>query len=379
MTTSQGAAVIYQVFVRQYGPTGTFDDVIVDMDRIRDVAGDGAYIHILPCHPTGLLFRKGSLGSPYSIRSYKQLDPAIVGATVRANTNTGSTLPASSASSTVSTSASAAAVTPEVSGSVSSAKCTTSADGVGKFRELVECAHSKGLKIMMDVVFAHTSRDSDVVVHHPEWFYLSGGIPAPRVAEWSDVASFDWEAGGEALRAYLIDVLMYWADMGVDGFRCDVAPDIPLDFWERARKTVATKTPNMLWLGETWTLAGVEKKRRRDCPMYPADSEMCRAFDLLYDYDLYQLWRACVAGEAPVWRYFEGIRLQSATLPPGKHKIRFVETHDKDRMASLVKSKDKLLAWTAFAAFLPGPFLVYAGQESAAIKKFVMAKLRLHF
>jgi Glycosidases len=89
---------------------------------------------------------------------------------------------------------------------------------------------------MIDIVFNHTSRDSVLLETHSEWFFKrEDGSPANRVGEWSDVADLTYH--DKKQWTYMKDVLVYWAKI-VDGFRCDVAPMVPLDFWAEAKEAV---------------------------------------------------------------------------------------------------------------------------------------------
>lgn len=306
--------VIYQVFPRNYGPTGTLADVTADIDRIAALGADVLYL--LPIHPIGQKGRKGSLGSPYAIRDYRSLDPGL----------------------------------------------GTDAD----FDALVATAHAAGLKVMLDVVFNHTSQDSVLVAEHPEFFHRDAdGMPYTTVPEWSDI--IDLAHPSPELSRYLIDSLAVWVRRGVDGFRCDVASLVPVDFWVQARTELADITPGLLWMAETVHPMMVENRRATALPT-AGDGEMYAAFDIEYQYDLWSIWQAAVVGQVPVGRFLEMLRWQDATLPGNYAKLRFVENHDQYRIMYFAPTRDQALAWTALMAFARGPFMVYAGQESGAAK-----------
>lgn len=111
--------VIYEIYVRNHGPNGTFADVEADLPRLKSMGVD--VVWFMPIHPIGRVQRKGSLGSPYAISDYTQINPEY----------------------------------------------GSKAD----FARLVETAHSLGLKVMIDVVYNHTAVDSVLVREHPEWFH----------------------------------------------------------------------------------------------------------------------------------------------------------------------------------------------------------------
>ena len=128
--------IIYSVFVRNYSPEGTFEGVRRDLDRIQSLGTD--IIWLLPIHPVGEKARKGSLGSPYAIQDYRAVNPEY--------------------------------------------------GTLEDFQRLVDDIHAKGMKCIIDVVYNHTSPDSWLAQHHPEWFYRKpdGGF-GNRVGDWTDI------------------------------------------------------------------------------------------------------------------------------------------------------------------------------------------------
>jgi hypothetical protein len=306
--------VIYQVFTRNYGPTGTFADVTKDLDRIVALGADVLYL--LPIHPIGVEGRKGSAGSPYAIQDYRSVSPEL----------------------------------------------GTDED----FDNLVAAAHDAGLKVMIDVVFNHTSPDSVLVREHPEFFHRDAeGKPYTTVPAWTDI--IDLAHPSPELTRYLIDSLAIWVRRGVDGFRCDVASLVPVDFWVQARTELAAITPGLLWMAETVHPKMVES-RRKDGIATAGDGEMFNAFDIEYMYDIHSPWQVAVLGRQPVGRYLEMLRWQDSTLPGNYAKLRFVENHDQFRIMHFAPSREQALAWTALMACSRGPFMIYAGQESASRK-----------
>jgi len=109
----------------------------------------------------------------------------------------------------------------------------------------------------------------------------------------------------------------------------------------------------------------VGHRRRIGLPTL-SDSEVYRAFDLTYDYDIWPIWQAAVVGQVPVSRYLEMLCFQECIYPGNHVKMRCAENHDQLRIMRLAPSRGQALAWTAFQAMNRGAFLIYAGQESAA-------------
>lgn len=303
---------IYQVYVRNHGASGTFHDVLADLDRIQSMGID--VIYFMPIHPIGQLNKKGSLGCPYSITDYRAVNPEY----------------------------------------------GTEAE----FKTLVEAIHARGMKVMIDVVYNHTAHDARYITEHPDWYNVDAeGNPFTTVPAWSDI--IDLKHPNEELWEYLVGSLVHWVWFGVDGFRCDVASLVPMAFWNRARAACAAVNPHTMWLAESVHMNFV--RERRNAGLFAiSDSEVYQAFDMCYDYDIWTVFRAVVAGVMPTTRYIEMLQMQDSIYPENFIKMRCVENHDQVRIQTLAGSRAKALAWTALAAFNRGPFFIYAGQESAA-------------
>lgn len=303
--------VLYQVYTRNHSPAGDFAGVEADLERIRSMGVDVVYL--LPIHPLGKIARKGTLGSPYSIVDYRAINPEY------------GTLP--------------------------------------DFQRLVGRIHDLGMKVMIDVVYNHTAHDSVLVQEHPDWFHQDEhGRPVTTVPEWSDV--IDLKHPNPELSAYLVDTIVYWVQQGVDGFRCDVASLVPVEFWQQARAAAAALKPGIIWLAEAVHPDWVTERRANGL-FALSDSELYSAFDILYDYDAFPSWQHAARGDAPVRLYLDTLRLQDGIFPSNYAKLRYVENHDTPRVMHFAPSRKQAQAWTAFAAFNKGPFFIYGGQESA--------------
>jgi hypothetical protein len=308
--TSCRNLVIYEIYVRNHGPNGNFSDVEKDLPRLHTLGVD--ILWFMPIHPIGKLNKKGSLGCPYSIRDYREINPEY----------------------------------------------GTRED----FYRLIQQIHERDMKVMIDVVYNHTAHDSLLVKEHPEYFHQDErGNPVTTIAEWSDV--IDLKYPNKGLSDYLVETLLGWVEMGVDGFRCDVASLVPLEFWLKARKEVAKKKAGVIWLAESVHASFVAARREKGLSGL-SDSELYAAFDLTYDYDIWPIWQLAVQGKVPVRRYIEMLRYQGCIYPESYVKMRCVENHDQARIMRLAPSRAQGMAWTAFEAFNRGPFLIYAGQES---------------
>jgi glycosidase len=302
--------VLYEVYVRNHGRNGSFSDVAADLPRLKDMGVD--IVWFMPIHPIGQLNCKGSLGCPYSIRDYREVNPEYG--------------------------------TRE------------------EFRQLCHYAHTMGLKVMIDVVYNHTSHDATLLSQHPEWYRQDAdGRPTTTVPEWSDVIDLSYD--DPALWNYLIDTLKQWVETGVDGFRCDVASLVPLEFWQQARRAIADLKPEIIWLAESVHTGFLLHRRRQGLTGW-SDGELHSAFDLSYDYDIWPAWEHAVADPEMVPLYIDMLEYQKGIYPAHTIKMRCVENHDQPRIMKRAPSRAQALAWTAFQAFNEGAFLIYAGQES---------------
>ena len=300
--------VIYSVYVRNHTPEGTFRAVIPDLDRIKALGTD--IVWFMPIHPIGVQGKKGSLGCPYANRDYRGVNPAY--------------------------------------------------GSMEDFRALADEIHARGMRCMIDVVYNHTSPDSVLYAEHPEFFYRrADGRPGNKIGDWTDVIDLDY--GNPALWDYQIESLCRWAEI-VDGFRCDVASFVPVDFWKRAREAVAKVRPDCVWLAETIHQSFGCFCRRQG--IYAArDTEAFEAFDIEYEYDVREVFDRYLRGEATLSNYMDMLNFQEAVYPASYNKLRFLENHDQPRICSYVKNESDLINYTAMLYFLKGTTLLYAGQE----------------
>lgn len=301
--------IIYSVFVRNHTAGGTFRAVIPDLPRIRALGTD--IVWLMPIHPIGVKNRKGTLGSPYANRDYRTVNPEY--------------------------------------------------GTLEDFQALVDAIHGQGMKVMIDVVYNHTSPDSVLWREHPEFFYhRPDGTPGNHVGDWTDIIDLDYNV--PELWDYQIETLKYWATM-VDGFRCDVASFVPVEFWKRARAEVEKIRPGCLWLAESVHRSFNAYCRRRG--MYVArDIDAYEAFDMEYEYDVREALDRYLKGEGTLSNYIDLLNFQEFAYPENYNKLRFLENHDQPRIASFVPEEERLINFTAMLYFLKGTTLLYAGQES---------------
>lgn len=300
--------VIYSVYVRNHTNDGTFNAVAEDLDRIKSLGTD--IIWFMPIHPIGVKNKKGSLGCPYANKDYRTTNPEY--------------------------------------------------GTMDDFKSLVEKIHAKGMKCIIDVVYNHTSPDSNLSVEHPEFFYRKpDGNFGNKVGDWSDIIDLDYS--NKELWQYQIDSLVMWAKI-VDGFRCDVASFVPVEFWKQAREAVANVNPDCIWLAES-VHSSFNVFSRKSGIYTASDYELFDAFDMEYDYDIREVFDKYLKGETTLSNYMDMFNYQEVIYPQNYDKMRCLENHDQPRICHYVKEKSDLENYTAFLYFLKGSTLIYAGQE----------------
>jgi glycosidase len=290
--------VIYSVYVRSFSPEGTFKGVEQRLDHIQSLGV--TTIWLLPIHPVGAKHRKGTLGSPYSIRDFHGINPEF--------------------------------------------------GTLDDFKSLLKAAHARGMKLVIDLVANHTAWDSDLIAKHPDWYARDDkGQMRPPVPDWSDVAQLDYSK--PELRRYMIDMMLYWVrDVGIDGFRCDVAGMVPNDFWVAARQELDAVKPVMM-LAED------------DQPL-----QHLAAFDITYDWHTYDHLGRLLEDKLTADAFRNLLTDEGLLYPQGSLRMRFSSNHDKNAwvMPAITRygaDGAKLAAALSYA--LPGVPLIYNGQEAA--------------
>lgn len=302
--------VIYSVYVRNHSEDGNFEGVTKDLKRIAGLGVD--ILWLLPIHPIGTKNKKGDLGCPYSIRDFTGVNPEY----------------------------------------------GTEAD----FINLIETAHGLGLKVMIDVVYNHTSHDSVYKEENPDYFYKTQtGHFGNKIADWSDIIDLDYS--NKALWTQQIKALVKWVKLGVDGFRCDVAPLVPMEFWKTAREQVEAVNPQVVWLAETVHSHFAEYARNHGVYL-ASDAQTFDAFDICYDYDTHSEFMGYLQGDNCLEALLEKKRMQETLYPENYVKARFLENHDNPRAKKMIPNTKQLNNWTAFSFFEKGSTLLYAGQEA---------------
>jgi glycosidase len=301
--------LIYQVDPRTFGPCGRIAEVIPHLERIRTLGAD--IVYLMPFYPIGEKLRQGRYGSPYAIRDHRSVHPDL--------------------------------------------------GTIDDVRKLAGEVHRNGMRLMIDIVINHAAHDCVLFDRHPEWMSRTpAGGPARKIEEWVDAVDLDWSHRG--VWDEMAAMLEQWVRLGVDGFRCDVAAMVPLQFWIDARPAISRIKPEFIWLAESSSPGGIMRLRTNGFAS-SSDAELFQAFDICYDYDIHHLLAAYFVGDAELEPWIDALRRQLHSYPANFVKLRFLENHDLERFARLSGNRHRLVNWTALLFFLQGATMIFAGQE----------------
>lgn len=303
-------SVIYQAFVRNETEEGTIRAFLPFLSSIEELGAD--ILYLLPVQKIGKVGRKGSLGSPYAIQDYEQINPEL--------------------------------------------------GSWEDYRALVDEAHHRGLKVMQDIVYNHMSRDSVYLLKHPEWFYRDErGNVANRIGDWSDVIDLDHRA--EGLDDELIRILEEFQRIGVDGFRFDAASLILPTFFAKAKGRLGH---GMIFLAECVDTPFLLQARGRGIPAWSNGELAAAGMDLFYPYGsrlAWDMYRQSEFSPSNLNAFKIALSLEEANLPKDVYVTMAIENHDRDRIASYSDDPIVVRNIQAFSFFNRGPAFVYSGEE----------------
>ena len=312
-------AVIYEVNLRQYTDSGTITAFASHLPRLKDLGVD--ILWFMPVNPISQKDRKGTLGSYYSVADYTAFNPEF--------------------------------------------------GTIGQFKDAVKQAHDLGMKVILDWVPNHSGRDNKWVAEHPDWYEKDSLGNMKGIYDWTDVYVFDYS--NPEMRKGMIDAMKFWLEeVGIDGFRCDVAMEVPTDFWNEARKELQTVKPEMFMLAEA------------SVPELEED-----AFDMAYNWPLKDLFSeiAATSGQytfrnaAGEMRRFPEkhavaidslLAAQAKDYPKDSYMMNMITNHDLNswegtefqRLGNLTQ------AFAVLSYTLPGMPMLYTGQETGLDRAF---------
>ena len=290
-------ATIYEVNLRQYTAEGTFKAFEGHLPRLKEMGID--IIWLMPIHPIGEKNRKGKMGSYYAVKDYYGINPEF----------------------------------------------GTEED----FQNLVDKIHDMGMYVILDWVANHSAWDNPLVQEHPEWYTKTkdGNFQPTPWYDWDDIIDFDYDQPG--IRKYMTQALEHWVSKyNIDGYRCDVAGFMPLDFWNNARRKLdAIKSVFML---AEWESRDLHKS----------------AFDMTYSWSLWNKLHDVTVGGKPINGLVEYMAHDVSTFPNDGYRMTFIDNHDKNSWEGnpFLNFGEGLETSMVMAATVSGMPLVYSGQEA---------------
>lgn len=302
-------AVIYEANLRQATPERNLRGMQKELPRLKDLGVD--IIWLMPIHPISEKNRKGTLGSYYAVQDYKKVNPQF-----------------------------------------------------GTFedlKEFVRTAHSLGMKVILDEVCNHTGCDNAWVTEHPDFYVKDSKGQMIGPYDWTDTYKLDYS--NPDMRAAMIDALKFWvSEADIDGYRCDVAGEVPTDFWEEATAQLRAIKP-------VFMLAEASKPEL-----------LVKAFNADYAWPMKDVFNAIAAtqgvnefAKAKDLKYdkttgadiFGLIKRQEKEYPAGSIHMNMVTNHDLNSWegTEFERFGPAMGAFAILSYTLPGMPMMYTGQE----------------
>ena len=291
------SAVLYEMNIRQLTAEGTLRAATERLPFLRSVGVDA--IWLMPIYPIGVEGRKGRLGSYYSIRDYKGVNPEF-----------------------------------------------GTADDL---RHFITTAHALDLKVLLDWVANHTARDARWITERPsEWYERDEAGVAKVPWDWSDTAKLNY-ANRDVWRGQ-IEAMRYWIEeFGVDGFRCDMAMLVPIEFWQEASAELHRIKPDVFMLAEA-----------------EEDNLFDSAFNASYQWNIHHIMCDIAKGARRVWDLRNAIHSERAKYPREAMRMSFTSNHDENSWSGSHQARfgAALDVMTAMTFLMPSTMpLIYTGQE----------------
>lgn len=297
-------AVIYELNVRQMTPEGTLRAAAGRLPHLKRLGVDAVWL--MPVYPIGEAGRKGPLGSYYSVRDYCAVNPEF--------------------------------------------------GTMDDFDAFVRRAHELGMKVLMDWVANHTSRDARWLSECPaDWYERDMEGEAVVPFDWSDTAKLNYS--NRDVWKGQIDAMTFWLrEHSVDGFRCDMAMLVPIGFWQEVRKSLQKIKPDLFLLAEA------EEPEMFD-----------RAFDACYGWEMHHLMCDVAQSKRRVWDLRNSIYSEQKRYPTWSMRLTFTSNHDENTWngTEFERMGAAAGAMAALTFLLPqGLPLIYTGQEFGYDRRF---------
>ncbi|WP_457615711.1 alpha-amylase family glycosyl hydrolase [Lutibacter sp.] len=289
-------AIIYEANIRQYSPEGTFNQFTKDIPKLKKLGVK--IIWLMPIFPISKTKSKGSLGSYYAVSDYTKVNPEFGDLT--------------------------------------------------DLKKLIETAHKNNMFVILDWVANHTGWDHIWIKEHPEYYTKNekGEITHTVGTDWFDVADLNYD--NKEMRAEMLADMKYWIkEAAIDGFRCDVAGMVPLDFWEHTVAELKKEKP-IFMLAEAWE-----------------PELLVHAFDMAYGWDTHHKMNAIAQGKENVKAWDARMEQIDTLYQDDDILMNFVTNHDENSWNGTVKERmgDASEVMLVLSYMTPGMPLIYSGQE----------------
>ena len=289
--------MLYELNVRQFTPEGTFAAARERLPFLRSLGIDA--IWLMPIYPIGVEGRKGTLGSYYSIRDYKGINEEF----------------------------------------------GSEAD----LRDFITAAHSLGMRVLLDWVANHTARDARWLEEKPyDWYEREADGTAKVPWDWTDTAKLNY-SNHDVWRGQ-IEAMRYWVEQfKVDGFRCDMAMLVPIEFWQEASEELHRIKRDIFMLAEA-----------------EEDNLFDRAFNMSYQWNIHHIMCDIAKGARRVWDLRNAIHSERARYPREAMRMSFTSNHDENSWSGSEQARfgSALEVMTAMTFLMPSTIpLIYTGQE----------------
>ena len=309
-------AVIYEANIRQYSPSGHFDEFTKDIPQLKQLGVK--IIWLMPIFPISETKRKATggadskfasdfpedeqskyLGSYYAVTDFTKINPEF--------------------------------------------------GTIEDFRNLIKTAHDNGIYVILDWVPNHTGWDHTWIKNNPQYYTqdADGNIIHPKDTDWTDVADLNYD--NQEMRKEMIADMQYWLkEEDVDGFRCDVAASVPTDFWQEAIPQLRN-TKDIFMLAEAW-----EPELAKD-----------DLFEMVYGWDTHHLMNDLAQNKKGLKAWKDRLAAIDSLYEKDDIMMNFVTNHDENSWNGTIKErmKEATPLMTAFSYTIPGMPLIYSGME----------------
>lgn len=292
--------VIYEVNIRQYTPEGTFNAFAAHLPRLEELGVD--ILWVMPIQPIGEKNRKGGLGSYYSIQDYTAVNPDH--------------------------------------------------GTLDDFKSMMSQAHDRGMLVILDWVGNHTAFDHEWTKKEGYHTLDSlGNVTWPEGTDWTDVADLNYE--NKDMQNDMIQEMKWWVtEADIDGFRCDVAGFVPMEFWNRAKDSLDVQK-DLFMLAE-WD-----------------EPKMHSAFNMTYGWGMHHYMNEVAKGHKNADSLVSFTNKDNERYGEKAIRMNFTTNHDENSWNGTVFERfgEGHKAYAVFAFTIQGMPLIYSGQEAGLDKR----------